>query len=122
MKKLDDLGARFPVLSGAPLACEPGWYDLLADFARDLTALAERRGIMPRVTYAKSKFARLTVFVECPGATEEDWQEISDLTHTFWEWSGKVCERCGHPGGRVWVRGRVWTLCPTCGLRTLSGR
>jgi hypothetical protein len=118
-----DLKALFPVLRNAEVWCEDGWYDLLFNFAMDLTLLAKERGLPVTVRCVKTKFGKFTVnyefggfaaFAAMPGARQEDWEAIASLTISYRDRSAATCEVCGRRGGPAWVGSRLWTLCLGC--------
>lgn len=100
-------GAGF--LNGEPFRCGDGWYPLLSDLGRELTAIIaetpENERDRLRACQVKEKFGGLRVYFY---GTET--VAMADAVREAEEVAARTCETCGEPG-TLRSGGWIKTLC-----------
>jgi predicted RNA-binding Zn-ribbon protein involved in translation (DUF1610 family) len=106
---LEGILRRIPDGWGRWVDCDRGWYPLIVELDRKLTALDP--GYI--VYQIKQKFGVLRVYIESAQEVARDMRTLIADASTA---SRSSCEACGQPGQLMEGSGRVKTLCPRCGM------
>lgn len=105
------LDSEFPFMAEVGLECGEGWYPLIRELCREITAAYEAAGKPADivVSQVKEKYGELCFYFDC--RCQGLRTEIEKIVEKYEEMSGCVCEVCGAPGSLRTDLQWIQTLC-----------